>query len=173
MDKETSGVLVFAKSEKSCDWIMSQFKERKCKKTYEALCFGTPIEKSWQQKNFLSPFKEKSQKVEVVTSGGKTAITSFKVLKSNTQKGICLIEAKPLTGRSHQIRVQLSHKNLSIVGDKKYHNKGNLKNNSKTISSSHHLLHAKSLTLRPKEGAELVTIKAEAPLNFTKLTKML
>ena len=52
LDKETSGVLVFAKSEKSCDWIMSQFKERKCKKTYEALSFGTPIENPGNKKTF-------------------------------------------------------------------------------------------------------------------------
>ena len=165
IDKETSGVLLFAKSQKSCDWIMSQFKERKCKKTYEALCQGQPIKKTWEQKNYLSPFKEKSQKVEIVNVGGKTAITSFEVLKKNSSTGISLIEAKPLTGRSHQIRVQLSHNNLSILGDKKYHNE---KENNKTLYD-HHLLHAKTLEIKPSEVSSPIMITAEPPSLFTKI----
>ena len=98
---------------------MTQFKERKCHKTYHALCSGIAIKKTWTQKNFLSSLGGKSQKVEVVKCGGKTAITSFKPLFTHNTKKISLIEAKPLTGRSHQIRVQLSKSELSILGDKK------------------------------------------------------
>lgn len=173
LDKETSGVLVFAKSQESCDWIMSQFKERKCKKTYEAISCGKAVNKSWTQKNHLSPLKEKSQRVEVVNSGGKTAITSFSVLKTNSKKNICLIEAKPLTGRSHQIRVQLSHNNLSILGDKKYQNKGEHKLNALQKSFDHHLLHAKSLKIQSKKKGTIVTITADPPKSFVEALKLL
>ena len=171
LDKETSGILLFAKSQKACDWIMSQFKERECQKTYLALSFGVSKKESWKQKNNLGTLNNKEQKVKIVHSGGKTAITNFKVLKSSQTKKISLIECKPLTGRTHQIRVQLSHSGLPILGDKKYFS--HFPSGKSFNIPEHHLLHAKSLKIKPFEGASFIEIEAPLSPLFKKHQKSL
>lgn len=173
LDKETSGVLVFAKSKESCDWVMSQFKDRLCEKTYEALCLGLTKEKTWSQKNFLSTLKNKEQKVRVVRSGGKTALTEFTCLKRSLNQKLSHILCKPQTGRTHQIRVQLAHSKVPIIGDKKYCLPENLHGKKKSPQEEHHYLHAKSLKLQPSKGSRAITISAEAPLAFLKKVKNL
>lgn len=168
LDKETSGVLVFAKSKASCDWVMSQFKERKCQKKYEALSSGIPREKSWARKDFLSSLDNKEQRVKVVNVGGKTAITNFRCLETFQKEKVSLIECEPKTGRTHQIRVQLAQGNLPILGDKKYTPEGKRKLRD---LYSHHLLHAKSLKIRVSpNSSSFVKIEAPKPKSF-KLTK--
>ncbi len=168
LDKETSGVLVFAKSKSSCEWIMAQFKERKCYKKYEALCSGRPKEKTWARKDFLSSLDNKEQRVRLVTVGGKVAITNFRCLEVFEKEKVALIECEPKTGRTHQIRVQLAQEGLPILGDKKYTPEGKRKLRD---LYPHHLLHSKSLKimLSPKSSS-FVTIEAEAPSSF-KITK--
>ena len=173
LDKETSGVLVFAKSKESCDWVMSQFKERQCKKTYEALCFGLPKEMNWEQKDFLGTLKNKEQKVKPTRSGGKTAITAFTCLKKSPSKKISLISCAPLTGRTHQIRVQLSLSRLPILGDKKYGISEKLDSSRSFSHIKHHLLHAKSLKLKPSKDSPIVTIRADHHPLFEKQKKQL
>lgn len=173
LDKETSGVLVFAKSKESAEWIMSQFKERNCKKTYEALCYGVSREPSWTQKNYLSSLDNKEQKVKIVNSGGKTAITCFKTLKRNELKRISLIECQPLTGRSHQIRVQLTNKGLGILGDKKYSNQEQVNTKKPQIFYHYHLLHSKKLKIKPNSTSDFIEIKADySPLFKSVLEKI-
>lgn len=118
LDRATSGVLICAKTPAALKHLQKQFSQRKTKKTYIALTYGhlslphiiidMPIER-----NPAHP------KTFHVSSGGKEAITEIRMLKS-FDKGE-LLELKPVTGRTHQLRVHLSHQGHPIYGDTFYH----------------------------------------------------
>ena len=115
IDKETSGILVVAKSKEIFENLQAQFKERKVSKTYVALVHGhvsppegdivVPVGRlPWDRKKFG------------VLAGGKEAETHYKVLKQY-KRAFTLLELNPKTGRTHQIRVHLKYFNHPIFGD--------------------------------------------------------
>ena len=118
LDKETSGVLVLAKSAKVAEKVMDLFRSRDVKKEYLAITTGTPTQKDWTEHGYLSDTMEKSGRVEIVRSGGKASETRFHWL--GTAKNLNLIHCFPHTGRTHQIRVHLEKARLPILGDKIY-----------------------------------------------------
>lgn len=117
LDRLTSGVMILAKTTDSLKWLQKQFSARKTKKTYIAVIKGQlenpeaiidmPIERN--------PKKPQTFRVGV---NGKQASTLYKVLKSNDQYS--LIELKPTTGRTHQLRVHLKQLGHPILGDPLY-----------------------------------------------------
>lgn len=120
LDRPTGGIMVFAKTSKAASRLAEQMKSGDFKKTYYAVCKGAFKEKSGTLINYLKK-NEKTNTVSVVpmtTSGAKKAELVYKVLEE--QKGYSLVEVKLLSGRGHQIRVQLSHIKNPIVGDQKY-----------------------------------------------------
>lgn len=123
LDKETSGVLLIAKKRSMLRRVQALFHEHQVQKTYVLLSHGI-----WQgkhtrtvdlplQKNHL---KSNERMVQVNHAEGKASITDFRLLASLADKDACLIEAKPHTGRTHQIRVHAASMGHSIVGDEKY-----------------------------------------------------
>ena len=115
IDKETSGILVLARNRKSADELTKAFREKKINKTYLALVRGCPEPREGIIEYNL---KKVGEKMEVVDDGQK-ALTQIKVL-DNVGKKFALVEAHPLTGRTHQIRVHLEAIGTPIVGDDKY-----------------------------------------------------
>jgi 23S rRNA pseudouridine1911/1915/1917 synthase len=121
LDKETTGALIVAKSEKILRKLSSQFKNRTVKKTYIALVYGYMQYKE----GFISmPIKRSKihrQKMEVNLSG-KTALTEYSVLTEGLldKQALSLLKINIYTGRTHQIRVHMSYIGHPIVGDKKY-----------------------------------------------------
>lgn len=168
LDKETSGVLLLAKTKQQVEWITNQFRERKVKKKYLAIVPGKAGQRQWSVINYLSPIDKKSGKVTPVQSGGKYAKTEFRVLNYNPKLDVSLIECRPHTGRSHQIRVHLLESKLPIVGDKKYGNAFRHKDKKlESLSLAHHFLHAYELELIPhQDESSSVLIKAGMPPNF-------
>ena len=155
LDKETSGVIVVARTHDSCEWIGQQFKQRQTEKVYHALCYGIPKKGAWNMKCHLSPIQGKSGRVERRFSGGKISYTEFRVLRINRRLGLSLIECRPETGRSHQIRIHLELSGFPIVGDKKYGEQASsnkLPASIAELSYQRHYLHAKSLKLIPSRG---------------------
>jgi RluA family pseudouridine synthase len=156
LDKDTSGVLIFCKDKNYNEKISDMFKRHEFEKIYFVLTEKAPCKKSWTIKNHLAEVKvPNSQRARLhsVKSGGKIAITDFKLLE--TYKKALLIEAKPKTGRMHQIRVHLAECGLPILGDDLYNRKSKIK-------VPRMMLHAKELRFRhPKTGEEL---KIESPL---------
>ncbi|MDD2730629.1 MAG: RluA family pseudouridine synthase [Candidatus Portnoybacteria bacterium] len=155
LDKDTSGVIIAAKNQKSFTWLKKQFKERKTKKKYIALVAGKLKEKSGEIKIFLARAKSDPAKQKVVKNGGKEAITEYQVIKEFNLYS--LLEASPRTGRLHQIRVQLAWLGHPVAGDKKY---GSQK---LPIPSglSRQFLHAEKLAITLPDGQKRVF---EAPL---------
>jgi 23S rRNA pseudouridine1911/1915/1917 synthase len=175
LDKETTGIILVAKSAQVAEFVMNQFREKTIKKTYWALCHGIPREGAWQVENFLSEIDKKTGMVRSVRAGGKPATTRFKTLHANDSFGVSLVECYPETGRSHQIRVHLAEMGLPILGDKKYgaSPKQSLDAKISALAATHHMLHAKRLQFRTMKDSREHELAAELPLDFKELLNAL
>ncbi len=115
LDKETSGLLVFAYTKKARDGLKEQLVDRTMHREYRALVHGHPGSGTW--KNFLH--ENKQMRVHTCTpSQGKEAITLFETVKK--QGANSLLKLRLRTGRKHQIRVQAASAGYPVVGDQKY-----------------------------------------------------
>lgn len=119
LDKETTGVLIIAKSAYVAAQISRKFKERTVDKRYIALTLGKPAKPEGRLSNFISKTGLDKQ-IVTVNANGDLAETDYKLLDYWPRHNIALMELKPITGRTHQIRVQLAAINCPIIGDKKY-----------------------------------------------------
>ncbi|MFZ4772991.1 MAG: RluA family pseudouridine synthase [Chlamydiia bacterium] len=120
LDKDTSGVMIIAKTPQTHELLCDQFKARSIKKTYLALVhrdLNAPQNPLVVQAPIGRSLKDR-KKMAVVMDGGKEAHTAFISLAH--EKNMTLIQAFPKTGRTHQIRVHLQHINHPIVGDPLY-----------------------------------------------------
>ena len=115
LDRGTSGVMFFPKNKPAATYLAGLFKEGKVGKVYWALVSGIVDEESWEVD---APIAKLNKFRYGVALPGKPALTRFRVLARSG--GATLVEARPLTGRTHQIRVHLTHKGVPIIGDPPY-----------------------------------------------------
>jgi 23S rRNA pseudouridine1911/1915/1917 synthase len=118
LDADTSGVLLFARSQGAVDVISDLFEGRRMDKTYLAVAAGEPKQTEWACRLRLAPDPKKFGRMRVDEREGKEAETHFKLLERRGP--LSLIEAHPVSGRTHQIRVHLAESGLPIVGDELY-----------------------------------------------------
>jgi len=111
IDKETSGILIFAKNRKTAQLFTSLFRLRKIYKTYLAVCYGEMEKLKGIWTDHLIKYEGKKKIIE-------KAVTHYKVLDKNSK--FSLVEFKPITGRKHQLRKQSFNSGFPIVGDDKY-----------------------------------------------------
>ncbi len=120
IDKNTSGLLMIAKSKEVAREVTMQFKKNTIKKKYWTIVIGQPVK---QHGEIILPIKKvKSlgvEKMVVDTNSKQYAETFYKTLKSNNK--LSLLEVLPKTGRKHQIRLHLKSINIPILGDDKYY----------------------------------------------------
>lgn len=133
LDKDTSGVLVAAKTIQAHQRLITLFSERKIQKEYLTVCIGHPGDRTIDAPIGRHP---KCRKEMIVKPEGKEAVTEIETLKKGDL--FSLIRAKPVTGRTHQIRIHLKSIGFPILGDKTY---GSLKMNQK-LGATRQLLHA-------------------------------
>ena len=117
LDRDTSGVIMGARNDDTASMLQRQFSERKVKKTYYAVVVGTPK----QYEAFIDlPIGRNPKEPSTfrVDPAGKSAQTAYKVLASGNGKS--LVELKPTTGRTHQLRVHMAHIGTPIYGDRVY-----------------------------------------------------
>lgn len=117
LDKETSGIMIFAKNAESHKHLSNQFQERKVEKIYHAFVFGTPLENTGLIKNYLveDPFQPGVMRV---APKGKLSITAWQTLE--TFKTYSILEATIHTGRMHQIRVHMKNLGHPLMVDAIY-----------------------------------------------------
>ncbi|OQX87969.1 MAG: hypothetical protein B6D55_01695 [Candidatus Omnitrophica bacterium 4484_70.2] len=155
LDKETSGVMVLAKTNFSHLNLVKQFQERKVRKEYRAIVWGV-FEERMRIDLPIKRDEKVSLKMKVGFFKAKEALTRINVLKRG--RNFSYLSIQPLTGRTHQIRVHLSFLGYPIVGDKKYGAKGD---NYKRL-----LLHSYSLGFYHPSTGKFLEFTCKLPEYF-------
>lgn len=157
IDKDTTGLVMVAKTEKAMISLSEQLKNHTCNRKYIALVYGEIAENRGRINAPIARSKEDRKKM-AVDKEGKPAVTNFTVLKR--YKGFTLIECKLETGRTHQIRVHLEYIDHPLVGDQTYGRR-------KVIGSLGQFLHAKTIGFIHPSTNEYMEFSSELPEYFT------
>jgi len=162
LDKDTSGLILIAKNDRSHHWLQDQFRLRKVKKIYLALVDGHPPTPTGRIEAFIGRDPDHRKKMSIVSAQkGRSAVTEFFTKESYSHHS--LIEAHPLTGRTHQIRLHLAFLGCPIVGDTVYGH------HTPTLNITRHFLHAASLTVILPGEQEPRTFEAALPPELEQL----
>ncbi len=159
LDKDTSGLLLIAKSDKAHLQLSKQLKSREIKKDYAVIVHGRISQNEGIIDQPIGRHPKDRKKMAVVSSNGRDAVTRFKVLerfKNNTY-----LECRIETGRTHQIRVHLSNMGYPIIGDSLYGSK-------KDDLAARQMLHAWKIQLTHPITFQPVKFEAQLPDDFQK-----
>lgn len=155
LDRDTSGCLVLGRHPKALRKLGKLFQDGKVEKTYWAICKGVPDNPSGTiEAPLLKQSVGKGWRV-VIDETGKEARTTYRVL--GKKDGLSFIEAKPKTGRTHQIRVHLASIGVPIIGDPHY---GELSSDERDNPM---MLHARRIIVPISKNKEPVVAEAETP----------
>jgi len=157
LDKITSGVMIFALDKESHRALNMQFENREVDKVYHAIVEGDP---NWNENVAKHPLRANvgnKHRTAVDDRKGKPSETRFRILKR--YQDAALVEAQPMTGRTHQIRVHAYALGHPLMGDVLY-------NGLETDIITRPALHAYSLTITHPETNERMTFKSEHPEDF-------
>lgn len=162
LDKETSGLIILAKNERSHRWLQDQFRLRAVQKVYIALVDGKPPTPVGRIEAEIARDPSHRKQMAVVSEGrGRTAVTEYRTLEQFEKH--TLIEAHPETGRTHQIRLHMEFIGCPIAGDKVY-GKKNI-----TVDLKRHFLHAARISIiLPGEKASR-TFEAPLPVELERV----
>jgi 23S rRNA pseudouridine1911/1915/1917 synthase len=156
LDKNTSGVLIAAKNEAAMNGLIEQFKERKVQKEYVALVWGHPEPPTGTIETLVGRSVHNRKKMSAHPATGRKAITHYKV--EERFRDASLVRVRIETGRTHQIRVHMSHLGHPIVGDRQY---GRARQNQLPAPASRQMLHAERLEFtHPGTGEEMELVAA-------------
>lgn len=163
LDRETTGVLLFAKGKHNLKLILDQFKARRVKKSYLALVDGELQEKAGLIENELGKKRVyQGQTIwGVVPSGGLRAITSWQKLQSSNLSHASLVRCFPKTGRTHQLRVHLAAIGHPILGDGQYGRRF-----ACTYRPKRYLLHAEAINLSHPSTGKTIEFSSPVPADF-------
>ncbi len=167
LDKDTSGVIVIAKTDTSYYNLAEQFKDRTIEKTYLALLYGSLKKENGEITAPIGRSLSDRKKMSTRTRSGKKAVTRYRVIQAYGSAS--LAEVRIITGRTHQIRVHFSSIGNPVLGDRVYGKKTSLQSGSKTIKFSRQMLHAQSLKLSHPVHNEPMEFIAPVPEDMEKV----
>ncbi len=122
LDKDTSGLMVVAKTDKAHHALADQLQKRTLQRTYLALVWGVPGPSQGEIAGNIGRSPKNRKKMAVLRTGGKKALTRYRVFEVFCNGLASLVECKLHTGRTHQIRVHFTHAGYSLIGDRTYGN---------------------------------------------------
>ncbi|HEX2939781.1 MAG TPA: RluA family pseudouridine synthase [Rhodopila sp.] len=175
LDKDTSGVMVVAKTQLANDALTTAFATRDLERSYVALCWGLPSPLEGEIEGGIGRDKRDRKRMAVVQRGGKPALTRYRTLKAwGTSLG--WLECRLATGRTHQIRVHLSATGHPIVGDPLYLRRVPAIASTMPARLRDHLLdfprqalHAASLGFRHPRTGQSMSFQANLPSDLAAL----
>ena len=122
LDRNTSGLVLFAKNEEALNILLEKFKNKEIDKFYKCKVYGIPKKDTATLEAYL--FKDNKKSMVYIYDNPKTGavkiITSYKVLKTDSKQNTSILEVELHTGKTHQIRAHLAHIGHPIIGDGKY-----------------------------------------------------
>ena len=169
LDKDTSGALVVAKNEPAMKSLTAQFKNRRVHKEYLAIVVGTLQPPEGSIETLLGRSSHDRKKMAVRTRSGRVASTSYQTLEVFPHASLLQITIE--TGRTHQIRVHMSHLGHPVVGDAVYgrHRAARLM----PAPAERQMLHAAKIAFTHPTGGKVVEFKAELPPDMRQLLQAL
>jgi len=182
LDRDTSGLMLIAKTDAAHKHLSAQLKAHEVKRIYHALVWNCPLIKIGKIEANIARSKVDRKRMSIYKTHGKNAITHYTVLHSYFSMALALLECRLETGRTHQIRVHMEHKKMPLVGDKTYGGQLNIKKlglitskKAKTalLSFSRQALHAKRIEFTHPTTEELMQFEVDYPEDFKELLKLM
>ncbi|MEE2694483.1 MAG: RluA family pseudouridine synthase [Pseudomonadota bacterium] len=179
LDKDTSGLLVAAKNDLTHRQLTNSFVEKTTKRKYKAIVLGVPEPHQNRVNANIGRNPNNRKKMAVLSKGGKTAETLYRVEKVFGNKDASLVACELTTGRTHQIRVHMAEIGHSVLADPLYGGRQGLRQNSKSPLKMllhgfpRQALHAFALSFIHPTTGEAMEFGAELPDDMAKLVKSL
>ena len=177
LDKDTTGLIVVAKTDEAHQSLVHQFASRVIRRTYTALIWGSPAKHAFQVNAPIGRSRRNRKKMAVVNNGGKTAITNFEVLE-RLRPAATLVNCRLETGRTHQIRVHACHIGSPVIGDPVY-GSGKMREGvndelrTKIKLMGRQALHAGKLSFKHPKTKEVCCFTSQLPNDMRSLTELL
>lgn len=162
LDKDTSGVMVVAKTELALNELARQFKARETKKEYVAILRGTPPDAVGHLETTIGRHPIHRKKMAVDVRNGRRAVTNYEVIESFDQASLAHVRIE--TGRTHQIRVHMAYLKHPVIGDKLYS-----RAHAGQIHAERQMLHAAKLSIRHPDTGTCLTFQAPLPEDMEQL----
>ncbi len=173
LDKETSGLMVLARTDDAMFALKAQFRARSVEKEYRAIVFGEPrFDSDWIEKP-IQAHPEKHDRMIVVKEGGREASTFYEMVERFS--GFAHVRCRPKTGRTHQIRVHMASIGHSLVGDRLYRSRNQQQADLPEAAPDpkRHCLHAIRLCFEHPHTRERLCFETPMPADMTALLEWL
>ncbi|PIR38491.1 MAG: RNA pseudouridine synthase [Alphaproteobacteria bacterium CG11_big_fil_rev_8_21_14_0_20_39_49] len=180
LDKDTSGLILVAKTDNAHNKLSKQISERTAKRVYTAFCWGVPKPYSGTIETYIDRNPKHRLKMTTTEDKGKHAVTHYEVKKIYGQSIASKIECRLQTGRTHQIRVHFTDKGHPLIGDPLYGNKNN--NKMKALSEdlyrflqsfNRQALHSSQVGVEHPSNNNYINIVCDLPNDMKELENLL
>ena len=180
LDKDTSGLIVAAKTDAAHQGLVAQFADRSVERAYSALVWGLPNPAKGEISGNIGRNPRNRKKMAVLKRGGRPAVTRYQVKRSLAGGAASLIECRLLTGRTHQIRVHLAERGHPVIGDPLYGRQHGRRvaqlpepGRAAVKAMNRQALHARTLGFRHPVTGEHCTFQSDLPPDIKSLQSSL